>query len=98
MTHDEAFLQAILDSPDDDAPRLIYADWLEEKDDPRAAVVRRHPALFRFLADLKTVRDPDAALRQLAEWTFGGKPYLVGGLALLLSSSPVPGVAEIVLD
>jgi uncharacterized protein (TIGR02996 family) len=31
MTHDEAFLQAILDVPDDDSPRLVYADWLEEQ-------------------------------------------------------------------
>ncbi len=30
MTHDEAFLQAIRETPFDDAPRLIYADWLEE--------------------------------------------------------------------
>ena len=30
MTHDEAFLQAIRDEPEDDAPRLIYADWLDE--------------------------------------------------------------------
>ncbi len=30
MTHEEAFLQDILDDPDDDAPRLIFADWLEE--------------------------------------------------------------------
>jgi uncharacterized protein (TIGR02996 family) len=28
MTHDEAFLQDILDHPEDDGPRLIYADWL----------------------------------------------------------------------
>jgi len=28
MTHEEAFLQDILECPDDDAPRLIYADWL----------------------------------------------------------------------
>jgi uncharacterized protein (TIGR02996 family) len=31
MTHDEAFLQAIREAPSDDAPRLIYADWLEEE-------------------------------------------------------------------
>ncbi len=30
MTHDEAFLQAIIDDPADDTPRLIYADWLDE--------------------------------------------------------------------
>jgi uncharacterized protein (TIGR02996 family) len=30
MTHEEAFLQAILDDPDDDGVRLIFADWLDE--------------------------------------------------------------------
>lgn len=30
MTHEEAFLSAIREAPSDDAPRLIYADWLEE--------------------------------------------------------------------
>jgi uncharacterized protein (TIGR02996 family) len=30
MTHDEVFLQSIRAAPDDDVPRLIYADWLEE--------------------------------------------------------------------
>jgi uncharacterized protein (TIGR02996 family) len=32
VTHDDAFLQAILESPDDDTPRLVYADWLDEHD------------------------------------------------------------------
>jgi uncharacterized protein (TIGR02996 family) len=31
MNHEQAFLQAIREAPDDDAPRLIYADWLEEQ-------------------------------------------------------------------
>ncbi|HEY7157808.1 MAG TPA: TIGR02996 domain-containing protein [Gemmataceae bacterium] len=31
MNHERAFLQAIRDEPDDDAHRLIYADWLEEQ-------------------------------------------------------------------
>ncbi len=30
MTHEEAFIQSIREAPNDDAPRLIYADWLEE--------------------------------------------------------------------
>jgi uncharacterized protein (TIGR02996 family) len=30
MTHNEAFHLAILEEPEQDAPRLIYADWLEE--------------------------------------------------------------------
>jgi uncharacterized protein (TIGR02996 family) len=29
-THADAFLQDILANPDDDVPRLIFADWLEE--------------------------------------------------------------------
>jgi uncharacterized protein (TIGR02996 family) len=40
MTHD-AFLQAILDEPEDDTPRLVYADWLDDNGDPaRAEFIR----------------------------------------------------------
>ncbi len=38
---DEAFLRAILAYPEDDTPRLIYADWLEERGDPRAELLRQ---------------------------------------------------------
>src|SRR5262249_51955042 len=41
MGHDEAFLRAIADAPDDDATRLVYADWLEEQgESPRADYLR----------------------------------------------------------
>jgi uncharacterized protein (TIGR02996 family) len=40
MLGDEPFLRAILADPADDAPWLIYADWLEERGDPRAALYR----------------------------------------------------------
>lgn len=33
----EALMQAILEFPDDDAPRLVYADWLEEHGDAEQA-------------------------------------------------------------
>ena len=33
MTERDAFLQAIRDSPDDDTPRLVFADWLTENGD-----------------------------------------------------------------
>ncbi len=40
MTHDD-FLAAILSSPEDDLPRLIYADWLDEGgDSARAEFIR----------------------------------------------------------
>src|SRR5689334_8802106 len=33
----EAFLAAIIESPGDDGPRLVYADWLEDNGDAQAA-------------------------------------------------------------
>ena len=42
MTDRDALLASVLASPDDDAPRLVYADWLEEHGEPeRAEFVRR---------------------------------------------------------
>jgi uncharacterized protein (TIGR02996 family) len=35
-----AFLQTIIDNPDDDVPRLILADWLDEQGDPRGMFIR----------------------------------------------------------
>ena len=37
MMHGDSFLQAIRANPDDDALRLICADWLMEQDDPACA-------------------------------------------------------------
>src|SRR5262245_56023697 len=44
-TEPDAFLQAILAQPDDDHLRLIYADWLEERGDPRGEFIRLQIAL-----------------------------------------------------
>ena len=39
--YDEAFRQDVLDNPKDDAPRLVYADWLQDNGDPdRAEFIR----------------------------------------------------------
>lgn len=40
MTDSEPFLQEIIAAPDDDGPRLVYADWLEEQGDPRGEFIR----------------------------------------------------------
>jgi uncharacterized protein (TIGR02996 family) len=37
MTSETAFLRDILEHPDDDTPRLIFADWLEDNGDPERA-------------------------------------------------------------
>jgi uncharacterized protein (TIGR02996 family) len=51
-----AFLRAIKESPEDDTPRLIFADWLEEQGDPRGEFLRLQCALARLGED-----DPDEA-------------------------------------
>ena len=40
MREDFPFLRAIFNQPDDDTLRLVYADWLQERGDPRAEYLR----------------------------------------------------------
>ncbi len=40
MHEDFPFLRAIFSQPDDDVLRLVYADWLDERGDPRAEYLR----------------------------------------------------------
>ena len=40
MSDEDAFLQAILQAPNDHVLRLIFADFLEERDDPRGELLR----------------------------------------------------------
>jgi uncharacterized protein (TIGR02996 family) len=51
MTDHDAFLQAVLDDPTDDLPRLVYADWLEEAGDVRAEFIRSQITLERLPTD-----------------------------------------------
>jgi uncharacterized protein (TIGR02996 family) len=72
MNHDEAFLQKIIDSPDDDAPRLVCADWLEEHGDPdRAEFIRVQCRLARGDGDPSTLRQREQQLLLANElrWT-----------------------------
>jgi uncharacterized protein (TIGR02996 family) len=49
MTEDEAYLQDIVAHPDDDAPRLVYADWLDDRGDAdRAEFIRVQCELARM--------------------------------------------------
>ena len=51
MRDREAFLSAILAHPDDDLPRLVFADWLDEHGDPaRAEFIRLQCELARLPA------------------------------------------------
>jgi uncharacterized protein (TIGR02996 family) len=82
MKEQDALLAAVLDAPDDDAPRLVYADWLDEHGQPdRAEFIRvqierarlppddpRAQALeAREAALVRTHRE--AWLKELPAWT-----------------------------
>src|SRR3954468_11511865 len=45
---DAAFLRAIIAAPDDDLPRLVYADYLDERGDPRGEFIRLQCELARL--------------------------------------------------
>jgi uncharacterized protein (TIGR02996 family) len=57
MTDDEAFIRAIVAAPGDDAPRLVYADWLDDRGDARGAYLR---------AEVERVKDQMAGGRAKA--------------------------------
>jgi uncharacterized protein (TIGR02996 family) len=48
MTEHLGFLRAIIGDPDDDTARLIYADWLDERGDPRGEFIRVQCQLARL--------------------------------------------------
>jgi uncharacterized protein (TIGR02996 family) len=82
MDHAKAFLEAIREEPDDDAHRLIYADWLEERGDPRGAFIRAQVRLARTAADEPARPDLEDEVQDLlaehgAEW-----------------AAPLPGLAR----
>jgi uncharacterized protein (TIGR02996 family) len=63
MTDREALYRAILDAPDDDAPRLIYADWLEEHGDPeRAEFIRLQCEIDRIVLGTEAANDRHSAI------------------------------------
>jgi uncharacterized protein (TIGR02996 family) len=76
-TYPDAFLQAILEDPDDDVPRLAYADWLEENggeaDRERAEFIRLQYELARLAEEdrLPELEERQQALlrRYRAAWS-----------------------------
>jgi uncharacterized protein (TIGR02996 family) len=73
--HQAAFLQAICADPEDDSPRLVYADWLDDHGDAdRAAFIRVQCELARLPADDERRSELQARERRLLvrnywEWT-----------------------------
>jgi uncharacterized protein (TIGR02996 family) len=65
QTDRDAFLRAIWESPDDDSPRLVFADWLDEHGEPdRAELIRAQCHLERLPGTSPDLAD---AARRAAE-------------------------------
>lgn len=51
MAQEQAFLDQLAADPGDDVTRLVYADWLEDHGDPRAAFLRLEIGISRMTGD-----------------------------------------------
>src|SRR5262245_11304094 len=83
-SQDAALLAAVYADPHDDAPRLVYADWLDENGDPERA------EFIRVQIALANARDDDPRRPALAKrekqllkahgkvWRGSGDPWLRG--------------------
>ncbi|HSQ56299.1 MAG TPA: TIGR02996 domain-containing protein [Gemmata sp.] len=75
MTEREALLRAVCENPDDDTPRLVFADWLEENGEAARAEFTRLQvqlaAMYREAAPGKEAVEKEVNrlwLRYGAEW------------------------------
>lgn len=67
MTDDEqALIATIRDDPSDNTARLVYADWLEERNDPRAEYLRLVVAIAEHTREGKGVDHFTGRLGRLA--------------------------------
>ena len=97
MTRKDPLLQAVLDAPDDPAPRLVYADWLEDHGDPLGEFIQiqsqladlapddlRWPALVRRERELLALHEEQwvGPLRALGAVRWGFRRGLVEEVTL----------------
>ncbi len=64
MNDGEALFQALLANPNDDGPRLAYADWLEEHGGPED---RARAEFIRLQVQLARLPEGDSVREQLAQ-------------------------------
>src|SRR5262245_25234308 len=91
MSQEQAFLDQLAAKPGDDVTRLVYADWLEERGDPRADYLRleielagveeyeeRHDPLEQRARELRAGLDPawvERAGKRFDVVLFGHEPW-----------------------
>ena len=67
MHEEQGFLDQLREHPEDDVTRLVYADWLEDHDDPRSAYLRAEVALARMVDGDEGYEVAEAELTQMRE-------------------------------
>jgi uncharacterized protein (TIGR02996 family) len=67
-----AFLAAIHAAPDDDTPRLVFADWLEEHEDARGEMIRLSCRQATLPFDAPEARELQ---ERLTPWDVGGAMF-----------------------
>jgi uncharacterized protein (TIGR02996 family) len=84
---EEGFIRAVREAPHDEAVRLIYADWLDERSDARAG-------FLRLECDLRRVSGGDpayaAALARWLEWRPRLPADWLEGLGWRVNGLPLP--------
>jgi uncharacterized protein (TIGR02996 family) len=72
MPDREAFFAAIRERPNDDAPRLVYADWLDEQgDSAHAELIRVQCEIDRLAADTPQLAELKTREQELLAQKFG---------------------------
>lgn len=76
MSDESAFLKRIVAEPSADGPRLVYADWLDDRGDPRGEFIRLQCALARLPIDDPareglTRREKQLTARHARDWAAG---------------------------
>ena len=86
MTSDEQriLLKAVTDHPDDDAPRLAYADWCDRRGDPRGRFIRVQIELANMVENHEDAQWREKRLESLDllslyenEWFSASHPFII---------------------
>lgn len=101
MTTDpQVLLAEILARPDDDEPRLVYADWLTQQGDPRGEFITVQCALATGTGDYSALaaRERELLAAHAKEWTAHihrfGTPTLRRGFVATIKTSAARFAAE----
>lgn len=73
-----SFLAAIVDNLTDDTLRLVYADWLEERDDPRGRLLRQFVEAAEAGTELPSIDDVPAVWADITGLTIIQKIHQCG--------------------